>query len=583
MKKKIIASFIIGTLTFFSISFDVLLLPQFAVAQTAPTLDPSSPNETSNPDGTSETLTGKILNPDGASIIIDLEVQGTITVVSELDPTLDSSGNYTAIFTGLTPNTVYEYKIKSHYTSTIIADYSSSRAFTTSSVVGGAGNFTSAVDSSSITNVSAVVTGNGGSVALPGTDIDIRVGTSTNIATQDITTSTTVNTDGSFSFTIPSELLPGTTYDYSIADSETDPTFTGASVTSATGSFTTTGTNASAPVVVTNLVANANSDGTSINFTATASTSDSFDFSFICATSTSMVHPETQTFSADSTTLPNVSGSLDLTTPISTTVPYYCEIIDSTSRILTSERTVTRASGALGNPFVIGVTASSATIGINFASSTTVTDAPTIYYGDGSTDETNEGGDMSSSSTSPNNYVGTITGLSSSTTYFYAVMDSDNNPYGGSTNNSFKTSVPPPIVPVISGDYTAVDTSSFDSSSGQGIVRCKGGLSTGVTVVNGVSYSNGQQLCGFPELMDMVNRIIKYLVFVIAPIICAGILMYGGFLYATSGGSSEDTGKAKSMFKSAIYGWLIALIAWILVKFIMQSLGYDETIFPTFW
>jgi len=225
----------------------------------------------------------------------------------------------------------------------------------------------------------------------------------------------------------------------------------------------------------------------------------------------------------------------------------------------------------LGSPFVISTTSNSATIGINFASSTTVTSAPVIYYGGSATAETNNGGTMSSDAGTPNNYTGTITGLSSSTTYYYAVMDTDNNPYGGTTSNSFTTSIPAPILPTISGDYTSVDTSAFDNTGGKGIVRCKGGLDL-----------TGKQVCGWPELMDMVNRIIKFLVFIIAPALCAGMLLYGGWLYLTSAAGSE-VGKAKSMITSALLGWLIALAAWIIIKFIMQSLGYNESIFPTYW
>jgi hypothetical protein len=81
--------------------------------------------------------------------------------------------------------------------------------------------------------------------------------------------------------------------------------------------------------------------------------------------------------------------------------------------------------------------------------------------------------------------------------------------------------------------------------------------------------------CGFEDLMGLINRIINFLLFVIAtPIVAIG-LAYAGWLYISSGGNSSNTSKAKSIMKNMILGYVVALCAWIIIKTIMTSLGFD--------
>lgn len=83
--------------------------------------------------------------------------------------------------------------------------------------------------------------------------------------------------------------------------------------------------------------------------------------------------------------------------------------------------------------------------------------------------------------------------------------------------------------------------------------------------------------CGFNDLMAMANRLINFVLFVLAtPMVALG-LCYAGFLYLFSGGSSEKVGQAKSIMSNLIIGYVVACIAWIAVKTIMVSLGFDST------
>ncbi len=107
----------------------------------------------------------------------------------------------------------------------------------------------------------------------------------------------------------------------------------------------------------------------------------------------------------------------------------------------------------------------------------------------------------------------------------------------------------------------------------------------GEPVVQYSTGKNGQRIaevvfqnnCGFDDLMTLINKVINFLLFVIAtPLVAIGVC-YAGFLYLTSGGSSEKTGQAKSILMNLVIGYIVALLAWVVVKTIMVSLGFNAT------
>ena len=85
--------------------------------------------------------------------------------------------------------------------------------------------------------------------------------------------------------------------------------------------------------------------------------------------------------------------------------------------------------------------------------------------------------------------------------------------------------------------------------------------------------------CGFPELMTLINNLIlvflKYFILPVAVLIA----MYGGFLYLTSGDNAGNRTKANRMFRYLFYGLFFCLAAWVIVKIILTTLGYNEPVF----
>lgn len=81
--------------------------------------------------------------------------------------------------------------------------------------------------------------------------------------------------------------------------------------------------------------------------------------------------------------------------------------------------------------------------------------------------------------------------------------------------------------------------------------------------------------CNFEYLMQLVNNIIEFLLFIIAAPLVAIILCYAGFIMLTSGGSAEKVTKAKHIIKSVVFGYIIALAAWLVIHTIMTTLGFN--------
>lgn len=81
--------------------------------------------------------------------------------------------------------------------------------------------------------------------------------------------------------------------------------------------------------------------------------------------------------------------------------------------------------------------------------------------------------------------------------------------------------------------------------------------------------------CNFNYLMKLINNVIDFLLFTIAAPLVALILCYVGFIMLTSGGSSEKVTKAKHIMKNVVFGYIIALAAWLIIKTILSAVGFN--------
>lgn len=95
-----------------------------------------------------------------------------------------------------------------------------------------------------------------------------------------------------------------------------------------------------------------------------------------------------------------------------------------------------------------------------------------------------------------------------------------------------------------------------------------------------IDTKTGQYLnpCNFNIVMDLINKIIRFLLFTIATPLVALILMYTGYLFITAGGNSGQTEKVRHILFNAVVGYIIALAAWLIVNTIVSSLNVDPKI-----
>ena len=90
----------------------------------------------------------------------------------------------------------------------------------------------------------------------------------------------------------------------------------------------------------------------------------------------------------------------------------------------------------------------------------------------------------------------------------------------------------------------------------------------------GTDTPPGNHPCEFKDFLDLINNVIKFILFKLVIPIAAVMFFYAGFQLVTSGGSTEKRGVAKNVFSSTVYGLVVAATAWLIIRTILQILGY---------
>ena len=179
-------------------------------------------------------------------------------------------------------------------------------------------------------------------------------------------------------------------------------------------------------------------------------------------------------------------------------------------------------------------------------------------------------------------YSTKLSGLTGNTTYGYQIVGMRGTeivPYTGVfsfTTDRDSTGGTVPIIQGVGGlldGITGGGNTSGDGFAG-GLVNCG---------KDGPLDSNDKQDCGFEDFMALVSAIIDILLFIVAPAIAVCVILYAGILMLTSAGNTENATKAKGLILKAVVGLVLAMCAWLIVKFVMVTLGYNEALFPKFY
>lgn len=84
--------------------------------------------------------------------------------------------------------------------------------------------------------------------------------------------------------------------------------------------------------------------------------------------------------------------------------------------------------------------------------------------------------------------------------------------------------------------------------------------------------------CEFKHFIELIQKVIDFVLFKLLMPITAILFAYAGFLLLFSGGNSSKKDKAKKIFINVAIGFIIALGAWLLVKTILNLLGFQSDI-----
>lgn len=85
-----------------------------------------------------------------------------------------------------------------------------------------------------------------------------------------------------------------------------------------------------------------------------------------------------------------------------------------------------------------------------------------------------------------------------------------------------------------------------------------------------------KDLCGFDDIIKLINSVIDFIIFYMAIPIAAIMFAYAGVLLVTSGGEPGARTKAKGIFFNTVIGLVIAVAAYIIVKTILSIVGYTD-------
>lgn len=100
---------------------------------------------------------------------------------------------------------------------------------------------------------------------------------------------------------------------------------------------------------------------------------------------------------------------------------------------------------------------------------------------------------------------------------------------------------------------------------------------TGIVPCTGVSLIRNDGGCDFDALGQMFVNLIRFAITTGLALSSIGFA-WAGILYLTANGSSEQIKKAHEVFKKILFGFIIAISAFIIVDLITFSLGMNTSV-----
>lgn len=117
-----------------------------------------------------------------------------------------------------------------------------------------------------------------------------------------------------------------------------------------------------------------------------------------------------------------------------------------------------------------------------------------------------------------------------------------------------------------------------NSNGNSGLVPCgtdKSPIESTTDASGKVTQTGGDILnpCGFDHVLQLINNVINFLLFVLVIPIAAIMFCYAGFTMLFSGGEASARTKAKGIFWNVVIGLIIAVGAWVIIHTLLDIVG----------
>jgi hypothetical protein len=93
----------------------------------------------------------------------------------------------------------------------------------------------------------------------------------------------------------------------------------------------------------------------------------------------------------------------------------------------------------------------------------------------------------------------------------------------------------------------------------------------------------GTDPCTLNDAFALVNRVVKFILFTLAPALAVIWFSFAGFTYLTSAGDPSKVQRAKNMIIYVVVGLLIAYTAWGLIYWFIGSIGGNSDLLLHFF
>lgn len=174
-----------------------------------------------------------------------------------------------------------------------------------------------------------------------------------------------------------------------------------------------------------------------------------------------------------------------------------------------------------------------------------------------------------------------ISGLQNNTTYYLTIMNT-----GGSIIINTNSNLPyESFTTGAQSNGTGSDSNGVTGLGVAGTINVNLNGDFGSTAIeqevqDGFTQCGYEDVydCGFNELLATIDRIIKFMLYVVVLPLAAIMFAWSGIklIIAKSQGKQAALSEAKSLFGQVLLGIVFAMGAWVIVKFILVILGYTD-------